>query len=77
MQTRPASQSASAVQPTTHALVVRSQYDSLGHGHVLGRFMHVPLTQTWFAEQPVHVVGAPPLPVLPPAPPPVPVVAPP
>ena len=45
-QKRPALHSSFDVHPTLHELVERSQYDSVGQGHVFGRSMQAPLEQT-------------------------------
>jgi hypothetical protein len=44
-QIRPAVHCVSSVQPITHELVVRSQYDSIGHGQLFGRLWQLPAAQ--------------------------------
>jgi hypothetical protein len=41
-QKRPALHSSFDVQPTLQLFVARSQYDSVGHGHVFGRALQLP-----------------------------------
>jgi len=45
-QKRPLLHSSFEVQPTLHELLERSQYDSVGQGHVLGRSVHIPFEHT-------------------------------
>jgi len=45
-QKRPLLHSSFEVQPTLHELLERSQYDSVGQGHVFGRSVHIPFEHT-------------------------------